>query len=75
MNPQAVNYLFKANRNKNRTTSLDVNLTCLMLTLSRFLHTNQPQGQRHRRHSNVFIVNFEHISHYFLVFLLLTLNR
>ena len=27
-----------------------------------------------RRHSGVFIVNFEHISHFALVFLLLTLN-
>ena len=26
------------------------------------------------RRSGVFIVNFEHISHFFLVFLLLTLN-
>ena len=26
------------------------------------------------RHSDVFIANFEHISHLFLVFLLLTLN-
>ena len=28
-----------------------------------------------RRRSGVFIVNFEHISHLFLVFLLLTLNK
>ena len=27
------------------------------------------------RHSNIFIVNFEHISHLFLVFLLLTWNK
>ena len=27
------------------------------------------------RHSGIFIVNFEHISHLFLVFLLLTLNK
>ena len=30
--------------------------------------------QRHLRRSGVLIVNFEHISHLFLVFLLLTLN-
>ena len=28
-----------------------------------------------RRRSGVFTVNFEHISHFFLVFLLLTLNK
>ena len=28
-----------------------------------------------RRRSDVFIVNFEHISHFFLVFLLLTLYK
>ena len=27
------------------------------------------------RHSGVFIVNFDHVSHLFLVFLLLTLSR
>ena len=31
--------------------------------------------QRQRCRSGVFIVNFEHISHLFLVFLLLTLNK
>ena len=30
---------------------------------------------RHCRRSGVFIVNFEHISHLFLVFLLLNLNK
>ena len=30
---------------------------------------------RQRRRSGIFIVNFEHISHHFLVFLLLTLNK
>ena len=30
---------------------------------------------RHWRHSGVFIVNFEHISHLFLVLLLLTLDK
>ena len=32
------------------------------------------QEQRYWRRSGVFIVNFEHISHLLLVFLLLTLN-
>ena len=31
-------------------------------------------GRRHWRRFGVFIVNFEHISHFVLVFLLLTLN-
>ena len=31
--------------------------------------------QRRRRRSGVFIVNFEHISHLFLVYLLLTLKK
>ena len=31
--------------------------------------------RRQRRRSGVFIVNFENISHLFLVFLLLTLNK
>ena len=31
--------------------------------------------QRQSRRSDVIIVNFEHVSHLFLVFLLLTLNR
>ena len=35
----------------------------------------QKNNTRHWRRFGVFIVNFEHISHLFLVFLLLTLNR
>ena len=31
--------------------------------------------ERRQRRSGVIIVNFEHISHFFLVFLLLTLNK
>ena len=31
-----------------------------------------PMAKRHSCRSGVFIVNFEHISHFFLVFLLLT---
>ena len=37
--------------------------------------TVKTPDRHHRRHSDVFIVNFEHISHCFLVFLLLTLNK
>ena len=33
------------------------------------------RNTRARRRSGIFIVNFEHISHLVLVFLLLTLNR
>ena len=38
------------------------------------LTINTPE-RRHWRRSGVFIVNFEHISHLVLVFLLLTLNK
>ena len=38
------------------------------------LRINTPE-RRHWRRSGVFIVNFEHISHLALVFLLLTLNK
>ena len=38
------------------------------------IHVSQPAFYRHWRRSGVFIVNFEHISHLVLVFLLLTLN-
>ena len=31
--------------------------------------------RRYRRHSVVFIVNFEHILHFFLIFLLSTLSK
>ena len=37
--------------------------------------TRKTQEKSHWRHSGVFIVNFEHISDLFLVFLLLALNR
>ena len=37
--------------------------------------TIETPERRHWRRSGVFIVNFEHISHLVLVFLLLTLNR
>ena len=57
----AGNYVFKA---KNRNARLRCEI-CLKLT------TKTPEQRR----SGVFIVNFEHISHHILVFLLLTLSR
>ena len=40
-----------------------------------FKVNNKTPERRHWRRSDVFIVNFEYISHFFLVFLLLTLNK
>ena len=40
-----------------------------------FKVSNKTPGRRHWRCSGVFIVNFEHISHIFPVFLFLTLNN
>ena len=57
-------YLFKVN-NRNTRTRCEI---CSKLTI------NTPE-RRHWRRSGVFIVNFEHISHLVLVFLLLTLSR
>ena len=57
-------YLLKVN-NRNTRTRCEI---CSKLTLK------TPQGRDGRR-SGVFIVNFEHISHLALVFLLLTLNK
>ena len=57
-------YLFKVN-NKNHRKSCEI---------SSKLTTKTPE-RRHWRRSVVFIVNFEHNSHLFLVFLLLTLNK
>ena len=57
-------YLFKVN-NRNTRTRCEI---CSKLTI------NTPE-RRQWRHSGVFIVNFEHISHLALVFLLLTLSR
>ena len=54
-------YLFKVN-NRNTRKKCEI---CSKLTIK------TPE----RRRSGVFIVNFEHISHLFLVFLLLTLNK
>ena len=44
-----------------------------MSHISGVYYTNDPAG--HCRRSGVFIVNFEHISHLVLLFLLLTLSR
>ena len=57
-------YLFKIN---NRNTKKRYEL-CPKLTL-------RTPERRERRHSGVFIVNFEHTSQHFLVFLLLTWNK
>ena len=60
----AGNYMFKAD-NRNTRARCEI---CSKLTI-------KTPEQRHWRRSGVFIVNFEHISHLALVFLLLTLNR
>ena len=57
-------YLLKVN-NRNTRTRCEI---CSKLTI------NTPE-RRHWRRSGVFIVNFEHISHLVLLFLLLTLNK
>ena len=57
-------YLLKVN-NRNTRTRCEI---CSKLTI------NTPE-RRHWRRSGFFIVNFEHISHLVLVFLLLTLNK
>ena len=56
-------YLFKVNNRNTRKRSE----ICSKLTI-------KTPERRQRRRSGVFIVNFEHISHLFLVLLLLTLN-
>ena len=60
----AGNYIFKVNNRNTRTRSE----ICPKLTLK------TPEQHQWRRYG-VFIVNFEHISHLVLVFLLLTLCR
>ena len=57
-------YLLKVN-NRNTRTRCEM---CLKLT-------RKTPERRHLRRFGVFIVNFEHISHLAVVFLLLTLNR
>ena len=56
-------YLLKVNNRNTRTRCV----ICSKLTI-------KTPERRHKRRSGVFIVNFEHISHLVLVFLLLTLN-
>ena len=60
----AHNYMFKVS-NRNTKTSCEI----------RSKSTINTPKQRHWHRSGVFIVNFEHISHLALVFLLLTLSR
>ena len=57
-------YLFKVN-NRNTRTSCEI---CSKLKI-------KTPERSHWRRSGVFIVEFEHISHLVLVFLLLTLSR
>ena len=58
------NYMFKVNSRNSRTRS----------EICSKLRIKTPE-RRHWRLSSVFIVNFEHISHLVLVFLLLTLSK
>ena len=60
-NPAGI-YLLKVNNRNTRTCEI-----CSKLTI-------KIPERRQRRRSSIFIVNFEHISHLVLVFLLLTLN-
>ena len=60
----ASNYMFKVNYRNSRARCE----TCSKLTI-------KTPEQRHWRRSSVFIVDFQHISHLVLVFLLLTLHR
>ena len=60
-------YLFKVNN-----ITLEKDATYIQLTIKLTIKT--PERCQWRR-SGIFIVNFEHISHTFLVFLLLTLKK
>ena len=60
----AGHYMFNVN-NRNTRTSCEICSDLIIKT----------QEQRHWCCSGVFIVNFEHISHFALLFLLLTLSR
>ena len=63
--PQAVgNYMFKVNH-KNTRIRCEI---CSKLTI-------KTRERQQWRRSGVFIVNFEHMSYFVLVFQLLTLNR
>ena len=61
-------YLFKVNSRNTRKR-------CETRTKLTIKTPERRQWRRSWRRSCVFIVNFEHISHLFLVFLLLTLNK
>ena len=58
----AGNYMFKVN-NRNTRTRCEI---CSTLTIK--------IPERRRSRSGIFVINFEHISHLVLVYLLLTLN-
>ena len=60
----AMIYLFKVN-NRNTIKKCEI---CSKFTI-------KTSDRRHRRRSGVFIVNSEHVSHLFLVFLLVTLRK
>ena len=60
-------YLFKVNN-----ITLEKDATYIQLAIKLTIKT--PERCQWRR-SGIFIVNFEHISHIFLVFLLLTLKK
>ena len=60
-------YLFKVNN-----ITIEKDATYIQLTIKLTIKT--PERCQWRR-SGIFIVNFEHISHIFLVFLLLTLKK
>ena len=62
----AGNFMFKVNK-RNTRTRCEI-FSKLTMKTTEFRHW------RHQRRSGVFIVNFEHISHLVLVFLLLTLS-
>ena len=79
-------YLLKVN-NKNTRTKCEVCSKLIIKTTERrqllfpqksmenLWFSNDFRGNRSWRRSDVFIINFEHISHLVLVFLLLTLRR
>ena len=77
---QAGIYVLKVNNRNTRTSceicsNKDTRTTPLALCEICSKLTIKTPERRHWRCSGVFIVNFEHISHLALVFLLLTLNR
>ena len=62
--------MFKANNKDTRMT-----LPLFGLNMQIYKVNHHILFKYERRHSNVFIINFEYISHTFLVFGLLTLNK